>query len=485
MDFSLIAPVLPEVILAVGAMALLMIGAFTSNTVTAGRQGGWLAIGVLIASAVALLMATPMGTTFEGVFISDGLTTFLKMIVLVAAALTLLLTFDDFGRAKVMLFEYPVLLLLATLGMLVMISANDLIALYLGLELQSLALYVIAAFKRDDVKSSEAGLKYFVLGALSSGMLLYGASMVYGVTGSTGYGGIAAAMKAEGMTANIGLIVGLVFVIVGLAFKISAVPFHMWTPDVYEGSPTPVTTFFAGAPKVAAMALLIRFTQGALPDAGTQWQQIIIFLSIASMVLGAFGAIGQNNIKRLMAYSAIGHVGFALVGLSSNNVEGTAGVLMYLAIYVAMTLGTFAGILSMRRGDKTVEDISDLAGLAKTDLRFASILAVMMFSLAGIPPLAGFWSKWYVFLPAIKAGLYPLAVIGVVASVIGSFYYLRIVKIMFFDEPVTAFEPVEGKAMFVMALSAVFLIAFVLPFIGGSLVDAATAAAASVTFVSR
>ena len=366
-----------------------------------------------------------------------------------------------------------------------MISANDLIALYLGLELQSLALYVIAAFKRDDVKSSEAGLKYFVLGALSSGMLLYGASMVYGVTGSTGYGGIAAAMKAEGMTANIGLIVGLVFVIVGLAFKISAVPFHMWTPDVYEGSPTPVTTFFAGAPKVAAMALLIRFTQGALPDAGTQWQQIIIFLSIASMVLGAFGAIGQNNIKRLMAYSAIGHVGFALVGLSSNNVEGTAGVLMYLAIYVAMTLGTFAGILSMRRGDKTVEDISDLAGLAKTDLRFASILAVMMFSLAGIPPLAGFWSKWYVFLPAIKAGLYPLAVIGVVASVIGSFYYLRIVKIMFFDEPVTAFEPVEGEAMFVMALSAVFLIAFVLPFIGGSLVDAATAAAASVTFVSR
>ncbi len=480
MDFSMYAAVLPEVILAVGAMTLLMIGAFTRDSVAAGRTVSWLGLGVLIVALSAIVIVPGASQTlFDGAFVSDGMTRFLKVLVLIAAALTLLMTFDDFARAKVLLFEYPVLVLLATLGMLMMVSANDLIALYLGIELQSLALYVIAAFKRDDVRSSEAGLKYFVLGALSSGMLLYGASLLYGVTGSTGYAAIAAAAASEGMSANLGLIVGLVFVMVGLAFKISAVPFHMWTPDVYQGAPTPVTAFFAGAPKVAAMALLLRFTQSALPTVAPQWQQIVIFLSIASMVLGAFAAIGQTNIKRLIAYSSIGHVGFALVGLASNNAEGTAGVLIYLAIYVAMTLGTFACVLSMRRGDKNVEDIDQLAGLAKTDLRLASILALLMFSLAGIPPLAGFWAKWYAFLPAIKAGLYPLAVIGVVASVVGAFYYLRIIKIMFFDEAAEKFEPVETKAFVVMALSALFVVAFVLPFVGGALVNAATAAAAS------
>ncbi len=440
-----------------------------------------MAIGVLLASALAVVSATGTTQSFDGAFVSDGLTRFLKVLILIAAALTLLMTFDDFTRAKVLLFEYPVLVLLATLGMLMMVSANDMIALYLGLELQSLALYVVAAFKRDDLRSSEAGLKYFVLGALSSGMLLYGASILYGVTGSTGYAGIAAALKQPEMATNLGLIVGLVFVMVGLAFKVAAVPFHMWTPDVYEGAPTPVTAFFAGAPKVAAMALLLRFTQSALPDASAQWQQIVIFLAIASMVLGAFAAIGQTNIKRLMAYSSIGHVGFALVALAANNGEGVAGVLMYMSIYVAMTLGTFACILSMRRGDKNVEEISELAGLAKTDLRLASVLAVMMFSLAGIPPLAGFWAKWYAFLPAIKAGLYPMAVIGVVASVVGAFYYLRIVKIMFFDEAAAPFEPVEAKALAVMTVSAAFVVLFVLPFVGGALGDAATAAASSVT----
>jgi NADH-quinone oxidoreductase subunit N len=480
MDISLAAPVLPELILAIGAMALLMLGAFARDGDAAGRTVSWLAIGVLAAAIVAVVAGPASnGVAFDGAFVTDGLTRFLKVLVLVAAGLTLLMTFDDFARAKILLFEYPVLVLLATLGMLMMVSANDLIALYLGLELQSLALYVVAAFKRDDVRSSEAGLKYFVLGALSSGMLLYGASLLYGITGSTGYVEIAAAAKADGMSANIGLIAGLVFVMVGLAFKVSAVPFHMWTPDVYEGAPTPVTAFFAGAPKVAAMALLLRFTQSGLPAIAAQWQQIVIFLAIASMVLGAFAAIGQTNIKRLMAYSSIGHVGFALVGLASNNAEGTAGVLIYMAIYVAMTLGTFACILSMRRGDKNVEDISELAGLAKTDLRLAGILALLMFSLAGIPPLAGFWAKWYAFLPAIKAGLYPLAVIGVVASVVGAFYYLRIIKIMFFDEAAERFAPVEAKAFAVMALSAIFVALFVLPFIGGSLVDAATAAAAA------
>jgi NADH-quinone oxidoreductase subunit N len=310
-------------------------------------------------------------------------------------------------------------------------------------------------------------------------LLLYGASLLYGVTGATGYDAIAAATKLPDMASNLGLTFGLVFLLVGLAFKISAVPFHMWTPDVYQGAPTPVAVFLASAAKVAAMAMVVRFTQAALPGIADEWQQIIIFLSIASMMLGAFAAIGQTNIKRLLAYSAIGHIGFALVGLAANNTEGTAGVLLYLAIYVAMTLGAFACVLAMRRKGENVEDIADLAGLAKTDITYASILGLLMFSLAGIPPLAGFWAKWYVFLPAIKAGLYPLAVIGVITSVVGAFYYLRIVKIMFFDDTVESFQPRESKVSAVMVLSAGFVILFVLPLIGGTLVDAATAAAAA------
>ena len=477
MDSAVLHVVLPELILAIGAMALLMIGVFMPGEEKAGRVVSWLAVGVLLLATAAVLTGSGTATVFEGAFVSDDLTRFLKILILVAAALTLLMTFDDFGRARLLLFEYPVLMLLASLGMLMMVSANDLIALYLGLELQNLALYVIAAFKRDDVRSSEAGLKYFVLSALSSGLLLYGASLLYGVTGATGYAAIAAAAKAPDMAANIALTVGLVFVLVGIAFKIAAVPFHMWTPDVYQGAPTPVTAFFSSAAKVAAMAILLRFTQSALPGAASQWQQIVIFLSIASIALGAFAAIGQTNIKRLLAYSSIGHIGFALIGLAANNAEGIAGVLIYLAIYVPMTLGAFACVLSMRRKGSNVEDISELSGLAKTNLPFAFILGLLMFSLAGIPPLAGFWAKWYVFLPAIKAGLYPLSVIGVVTSVVGAFYYLRIVKIMFFDEPVGAFERSDDKTFAVMALSAAFMLAFVLPFIGGALVDAATAAA--------
>jgi NADH-quinone oxidoreductase subunit N len=476
MHSAVLHTVLPELILALGAMALLMVGVFTRGAEKAGRIVGWLAIAVLVAAIVAVFMGTGSTTIFDGAFVSDALTRFLKILILLAAAFALLMTFDDFGRARLMLFEYPVLILLGALGMLMMTSANDLIALYLGLELQNLALYVIAAFKRDNVKSSEAGLKYFVLSALSSGLLLYGASILYGVTGSTGYAAIAAAAKAPDLVSNLGLTVGLVFVLVGIAFKLASVPFHMWTPDVYQGAPTPVTAFFSSAAKVAAMAMMLRFTQAALPGAASQWQQIVIFLSIASMVLGAFAAIGQTNIKRMLAYSSIGHIGFALIGLAANNAEGTAGVLLYLAIYVAMTLGSFACVLSMRRKGGNVEDIYDLSGLAKTDLPFAFILGLLMFSLAGIPPLAGFWAKWYVFLPAIKAGLYPLSVIGVVTSVVGAYYYLRIVKIMFFDEPVEAFEPNEDKAFAVMALSAAFILAFVLPFIGGTLFDAATAA---------
>ena len=482
MNFGNFAAMWPELLLAAGALLLLMVGAFTRNGVAAGRTVCWLAFFILVAALILVIAQPSTGQTlFEGAFIVDGASRFLKALTLAAAALALLMTFEDFSRAKILLFEYPVLILLATLGMLMMISANDLIALYLGLELQSLALYVIAAFKRDDIRSSEAGLKYFVLGALSSGMLLYGASLLYGVTGSTGYGAIASIAKSEGMTANFGLTVGLVFVMVGLAFKVAAVPFHMWTPDVYEGAPTPVTAFFAAAPKVAAMAMLLRFTQGALPAISGQWQQIVIFLSIASMVLGAFAAIGQTNIKRLLAYSSIGHVGFALVGLAANNGEGVAGLLIYLAIYVSMTLGAFACVLSMGRKGGNVEQIHELAGLAKTDLRLAAILAMLMFSLAGIPPLAGFWGKWYAFLPAVKAGLYPLAITAVLASVVGAYYYLRIIKIMFTDETAERFEPADGKVLFVMALAAALNVAFVLPFIGGTLVDAATAAAVSLS----
>ena len=318
--------------------------------------------------------------------------------------------------------------------MLMLISAADLIALYLGLELMSLSLYVVAAINRDSVRSTEAGLKYFVLGALSSGMLLYGASLIYGFTGTVSFAGIA---KAAGQ-GGIGLVFGLVFLFAGFCFKVSAVPFHMWTPDVYEGAPTPITAFFAAAPKVAGIAMFVRTTIVAFPEIAPQWQQIVIFVAIASMALGAFAAIGQRNIKRLMAYSSIGHMGFALVGLAAGTPEGVQGVLVYMAIYVAMTLGTFACILSMRRDGVLVEEISDLAGLARTNPTMAFFLAMLLFSLAGIPPLAGFFAKFYVFLAAIKAGLFTLAVLGVLASVVGAYYYLAIVKIMYFDEPAKA-----------------------------------------------
>ncbi|HEY6670669.1 MAG TPA: NADH-quinone oxidoreductase subunit NuoN, partial [Methyloceanibacter sp.] len=335
---------------------------------------------------------------------------------------------------------------------------NDLIALYVGLELQSLSLYVVAAFDRRSARSSEAGLKYFVLGALSSGMLLYGASLVYGFTGSTDFAAIAAAVQPSG--ANIGLIFGLVFLMAGFAFKISAVPFHMWTPDVYEGAPTPVTAFFAAAPKLAAMALTVRVLITAFPAVTLEWQQIVVFLAIASMALGSFAAIGQTNIKRLMAYSSIGHMGYALVGLAAGSAEGVQGVIIYLAIYLAMTLGTFACILAMRRDDHMIEDIDQLSGLSRTSPLMAFMLAMLLFSLAGIPPLAGFFAKFYVFLAAIHAGLYALAVIGVLLSVVGAYYYLRIVKIMYFDAPAERFEPMDTPLAAVLGVSGVFILLY-------------------------
>jgi NADH-quinone oxidoreductase subunit N len=360
---------------------------------------------------------------------------------------------DYFRAENNVRFEYPVLILLSSCGMGMVISANDLIALYLGFELMSLALYVIAAINRDSLRSTEAGLKYFVLGALSSGMLLYGASLVYGFTGTVSFAGIAqasiASTTAASSATSLGLIFGLVFIFAGLCFKVSAVPFHMWTPDVYEGAPTPVTAFFAAAPKAAGMAIFVRVAVDAFPGIAPAWQQIIVFVSIASMVLGAFAAIGQTNIKRLMAYSSISHMGFALVGLAPGTSVGVTGVLIYLSIYVVMTLGSFACILAMRRSDGPVENISDLAGLARTRPAMALLFGALLFSLAGVPPLAGFFAKFYVFLAAIQGQLYTLAVIGVLASAVGAYYYLRIVKVMYFDEPNGTFEPMglELKAV--------------------------------------
>jgi NADH-quinone oxidoreductase subunit N len=474
------AAILPEIIVAVGSLALLMIGAFAGKDGDKSEMSGWLAILVLGVAGYFVVVQDPATVLlFKGAFVVDGFSRFMKILILAGSAASILLSFDYLRRAKLLTFEIPVLILLATVGMMMMVSANDLIALYLGLELQSLALYVLAAIRRDDVRSSEAGLKYFVLGALSSGMLLYGASLLYGITGTTSFAGLAIAAQAPGAGSSFGLIVGLVFLLVGLAFKISAVPFHMWTPDVYEGAPTPVTAFFAAAPKLAALALLARVLYGAFPGLETQWRQIVVFLAIASMLLGAFAAIGQTNIKRLMAYSSIGHVGFALVGVAAADQAGLQGLLIYLAIYLVMTLGSFACILTMRREGGMVEDISELGGFAETNLPVAFVLAMLLFSLAGVPPLAGFFAKFYVFAAAVKAGLYPLAIIGVLSSVVGAFYYLRIVKVMFFDEAKQKFAAIEPYTRAVVAAAGLFVVFYaVYP---SFLVDAATAAAQSLS----
>ncbi len=451
----------PELILALGAMALLMIGVFSgaraSNTVTG------LSVALLAAVGVWMLFFPADGAAFNGAFVSDSFSRFMKMLALIGSLVTLVMSVGFAQTEKFDKFEYPILIMLSTLGMMLMVSANDMIALYLALELQSLAIYVLAAINRDNLRSTEAGLKYFVLGALSSGMLLYGISLVYGYTGATGFAEIAQALA--GGERQLGLVFGLVFVLAGIAFKLSLVPFHMWTPDVYEGAPTPVTAFMAAAPKMAAMALLVRIVMGAFEPIAADWQQIIVFISIASMLLGAFAAIGQSNIKRLMAYSSIGHMGYALVGLAANSPAGVRGVALYMLIYLAMTLGTFAFILAMRRKEGSVEEISDLSGLSATNPMMATILTILMFSLAGIPPLAGFWAKWYVFLAAIDADLYALAIIGVLASVVGAYYYLRIIKVMWFDEPVGGFVPMAGELRLVLGLSGAFVLFYVL--IGG------------------
>ena len=449
-------PAIPEIIVALGVLILVLVGAFGGRRSTNVVGTGAFVVLVLALGAVGLTPSAKI-TTFGGAFISDNFARYMKALVLLGSAATLALSSDYMHRERFARFEYPLLILLSTIGMMMMISANDLIALYLGLELQSLAAYVIAAIHRDDVRSSEAGLKYFVLGALSSGMLLYGASLVYGFTGTVSFPAIAASLQGQ---ASIGLVLGIVFVAAGVAFKMSAAPFHMWTPDVYEGAPTPVTAFFASAPKVAAIAMAVRIFVGAFPSIVASWQQIIVFISILSMALGAFAAIGQTNIKRLMAYSSIGNIGYALIGLAAGTPEGVQGIIIYMAIYIAMTLGSFAVILGMRRGDTYVETIADLSGCAQTHPWRAFCLATMLFSLAGIPPLAGFFAKFYVFTAAIQAGLYTLAVIGVVTSVVGAYYYIRIVKIMYFDDPQPGFEVLSDGAQAVLVACSVVVVLF-------------------------
>ncbi|MDE0779310.1 MAG: NADH-quinone oxidoreductase subunit NuoN [Alphaproteobacteria bacterium] len=471
-----LAVIQPELFVAIAAMGMLMFGAFRKEN--PARIVSWMGVGVFVVAGV-LVFAGPSDTSlaFGSQFIVDDFAVFAKILLIAGAALSLILAVPYNLREGIDQFEFPILIVFAVLGMMMMVSANDLISLYLGIELQSLALYVVAAIRRDTLRSSEAGLKYFVLGALSSGILLYGMSLVYGFAGSTNFEVLAQVFGAD-ESASIGVIVGIVFIAAGLAFKVSAVPFHMWTPDVYEGAPTPVTAFFAIAPKIAAMALFVRVMLEPFGALVLEWQQVIWFISLASMMLGSFAAIVQTNIKRLMAYSSIGHMGFVLVGLAAGNEQGVTGILLYLTIYLFMNIGTFGCILAMRRGGQMVEDINSLAGLSKTNPMMALALAIFMFSMAGIPPLGGFFAKFFVFKAAIDAELYVLAVAGLLTSVVGAFYYLRIVKLMYFDESAEPFDKFLGREISVLVTVTAVITAFFFIGLGPVLTGAQTAAAA-------
>ena len=468
-----LGPAIPELFLAGASIVLLMVGVFRKGDATA--LVGWLGVAALVVTGALVLMGGgEQAFALNNLFIGDSFGRFSKVMVLGAAALSLILALGWLAQEEMKKYEFSVLVLLAVVGMMMMISANDLMSLYLGLELQSLALYVLAAFRRDAVRSTEAGLKYVILGSVASGLLLYGSSLVYGFSGTTNFTQLAEVLAHD---APMGVVVGLTFVIAGLAFKVSAAPFHMWTPDVYEGSPTPVTSFMAVAPKIAAVALFLRVVSGPFAELTDAWQQIVWVISVLSMIIGSFGAIGQSNIKRLMAYSSIGHMGYALIGLAVGTAAGVQGVLVYLAIYIFMNVGTFAIILSMRQKGRAVEGINDLAGLSRSQPGMALALTIFMFSMAGIPPLAGFLAKFYVFMAAVEAEMYFLAVIGLLTSVVGAFYYLRIIKIMYFDEPVETFDrPLMANQVILWATGLVTLLYFVWP---APLIAGAQAAAAS------
>ena len=465
---------LPEAALSIAGLAVLIAGAFAPPK-GAFLLASMLSLGGLLVTAGLVLIA-PEGIGYGGLFVADAFSRFVQVLILAGAALAIILSLD-FNRHEDQLarFEFPVLILFATVGMMIMVAASNLMTLYLGLELQSLALYVIAAFARDSLRSSEAGLKYFVLGSLASGLLLYGISLTYGFSGSMDFGHIAQALLSG--TPSVGLVIGMVFVLSGLVFKVAAVPFHMWSPDVYEGAPSSVTALLGSAPKVAGVALLLRVMIVPYGHLLPQWQLLIEIISIASMVLGSLAPIMQTSIKRLMAYSSIGHVGYALMGLAAGTASGTSGTLIYLATYLFMTLGTFGVILAMRRQGRSVEKISDLAGLGRNDGGLALAMTVFMLSMAGVPPLSGFFGKLYVFLAAIQSGLWTLAVIGVLTSIVGAYYYLRIVKIMYFDAPVGVFDRRAPSLSFVVAASGLVTLLFIL--VAGPITAAAQAAAAA------
>jgi NADH-quinone oxidoreductase subunit N len=428
-----------------------------------------LVLGAFAATFVMVMQTVPQ-TAYSSLFVTDAFASYAKLLILAGGALTMVLSLDYNERQGIGRFEFPVLMLFSTVGMMTMASAANLMTLYMGLELMSLSIYVLAAFAREELRSAEAGLKYFVLSALASGLLLYGISLTYGFAGTMDFAKLPDAVTGvDGVST--GLMVGIAFVIAGLAFKLSAVPFHMWTPDVYEGAPTPVTAFMSTAPKVAPFVVLLRVLIGPFGHVSVQWQPIIEVVSIASMLLGSFAAIGQTNIKRLMAYSSIGHMGYALVGLAPGTESGVRGVLIYLLTYVAMSAGAFACVIAMRRQGKSVERISDLAGLAKTDLPLASLLTLFMFSMAGVPPFAGFFGKLYVFLAAVQSGLWLLAIVGILTSVVACYYYIRIIKVMFFDAPAPAFDTRSASVSFVAIASGMFTLLFVLalgPFTGAA-----------------
>ena len=469
-----LTPAYAEISLAIVALALLMVGVFRKQDPVRGVT--FLAILAFIVGAV--LVVTTNGAevvTFSGMFVVNAFTGFAKLLILLSAGLALILMLPWVRNEGIARFELPVLMIFAVLGMMMMVSANDLISLYVGLELQTLSLYVLATFHRSNLRSTEAGVKYFVLGALASGLLLYGSSLIYGFAGTTSFAGLADAL--DDAQENVGVIVGVVFVISGLAFKVSAVPFHMWTPDVYEGAPTPVTAFFSVAPTIAALCLFLRVLVGPFGDLFFQWRQVLTVICVASMLWGAVAAIAQTNIKRLMAYSSIGHVGYALIGLVAGTPEGARGMIYYMLIYLFMNVGTFAVILSMRMKDRYVEGINDLSGLSKTNPGIALALTLLMFSMAGIPPLAGFFGKYFVFVAAINAGLVPLAVIGLLSSVIAAYYYLRLIKLMYFDEAGEGFDRPDLSTGMVMTVCAVAVVVFV--FLPEPMLAGAAAAAAA------
>lgn len=463
---------LPEIVLVGCGMAVLMIGVLFKKTASA-TLCSMLVLAAFLATGL-LVVAAPQGTGFNGLFTLDGFAVFVKILVLAAAALTVVLSLEYNAHRGFARFEFPVLVLLSVVGMMVMASATNMMSLYLGVEMSSLPIYVLAAFARDDVRSSKSGLKYFVLGSLASGLLLYGMSLVYGFSGSLDFAGLRSAF-AVGAALPVGSVVGVVFIVAGLAFKVSAAPFHMWTPDVYEGAPTPVTGFMATAPKVAALAVFLRILSLPFGHLLMQWQQLIVLLSIVSMVWGSLAAIGQWNIKRLMAYSSIGHMGYALVGLATGTEAGVQGVLVYLATYIFTSAGTFACIVAMRRKGHAVERIADLKGLGKTDPMLALLLGFFMFSMAGIPPFAGFVGKLMVFKAAVESGMWALAIIGVLTSVISTFYYLWVLKQVYFDQPEDQFDARPASVSFVAGLGGLVTLTFIA--FAAPVVDAADAAA--------